>query len=67
MSMGLPLTNFMKIIAYSSPEEILNFFIVGTDIKNAKVQSSQFNPLVKSFNLGKLVFFLQVYDKNDEI
>ena len=36
-------------------------------IKNAIAQLFQRNPTVKSLSLGKLVFFLQVYDKNDEI
>ena len=63
--MGLPLMNFMKIIA-SPPKNSLFFtlplkkssiFIVGTDVKMQLAQSLQLNPLVKSLNLAKLDMF----------
>ena len=65
MKMGLPLMNFMKIIA-SRPKNSLFFtlplkkssiFIVGTDVKMQLAQSLQLNPPVKSLNLAKLDMF----------
>ena len=53
--LGVPLSTDVPVLLLKQP------------IKNAIAQLFQRNPTVKSLSLGKLVFFLQVYDKNDEI